>query len=224
MARIFAYIAHKGGAADDSAAELAAAAKKIDAAASPIAVVTGWGPDLDTVCESLQSSYREIWKIANQAIAYPNAELVRQALVNIIPRDSIVLLPHSHFGIDLAPGLSIKMNSAFVSDVVAIDGVEGTSLLKVVRQEFGGQVSAHVGCDISSGAVITTRPSAFKPLNGAALSGVVLDKSAEAGTFTAKRRYLETVVAETGDVDITKQAVLVSVGRGIQEKDNMVIA
>ena len=100
MARIFAYIAHKGGVADDSAAELAAAAKKIDAGASPVAVVTGWGPDLDAVCESLRSSYSEIWKVANQAIAYPNAELVRQALVNVIPRDSIVLVPHSHFGID----------------------------------------------------------------------------------------------------------------------------
>ena len=33
MARIFAYIVHKAGVADDSAAELAAAAKKIDAAA-----------------------------------------------------------------------------------------------------------------------------------------------------------------------------------------------
>ena len=31
MARIFAYIVHKAGVADDSAAELAAAAKKIDA-------------------------------------------------------------------------------------------------------------------------------------------------------------------------------------------------
>ena len=34
MARIFAYIVHKDGVADDSAAELLAAAKKIDAAAS----------------------------------------------------------------------------------------------------------------------------------------------------------------------------------------------
>ena len=34
-ARIFAYIAHKGGVADDSAAELLAAAKKIDPAAVP---------------------------------------------------------------------------------------------------------------------------------------------------------------------------------------------
>ena len=118
MARIFAYIAHKGGVADDSAAELAAAAKKIDAAASPVAVVTGWGAELDAVCESLRASYGEIWKIANEALAYPNAELVRKALVNILPRDSIVLVPHSHFGIDLSPGLSIKLNSAFVSDVL----------------------------------------------------------------------------------------------------------
>jgi electron transfer flavoprotein alpha subunit len=223
MARIFAYIVHKGGVADDSAAELAAAAKKIDAAASPIAVVAGWGPELDAVCESLQSSYSEIWKVANQAIAYPNAELVRQALVKVIPGGNIVLVPHSHFGIDLAPGLSIKLNAAFVSDVVAIDGVEGTSL-KLVRQEFGGQVSAHVRCDVSSGAVLSARPGAFKPLEGSALNGTVVDKSAEVGTLSAKRRYLETVVAETGDVDITKQAVLVSVGRGIQEKDNVAIA
>ena len=52
MARIFAYIAHKNGVADDSAAELLAAAKKIDPAASPTAVVTGCGPELDAVCET----------------------------------------------------------------------------------------------------------------------------------------------------------------------------
>ena len=223
MARIFAYIVHKGGVADDSAVELAAAARKIDAAASPVAVVTGWGPELDAVCESLRSSYSEIWKVANQAIAYPNAELIRKALVNILPHDCIVLVPHAHFGIDLSPGLSIKLNSAFVSDVLAIEGVEGTSL-KLVRQEFGGQVSAHVRCDISSGVVLNLRPGAFKPLEGAPLSGVVVDKSAEVGALTAGRRYLETVVAEAGDVDITKHAVLVSVGRGIQEKDNIAIA
>jgi electron transfer flavoprotein alpha subunit len=223
MARIFAYIVHKGGVVDDSAAELAAAAKTIDAAASPIALVSGRGPELDTVCESLRSSYAEVWKIGNQAIAYPNAELVRKALVKVIPAGCVVLVPHSHFGIDLAPGLSIKLNSAFVSDVLAIDGIDG-SALKVVRQEFGGQVSAHVRCDISAGAVITIRPGAFKPVESAPVNGTVVDKSAEVGTLTAGRRYLETVVAEAGDVDITKHAVLVSVGRGIQEKDNIAIA
>jgi len=223
MARIFAYIVHKAGVVDDSAAELAAAARKIDPASSPIAVVTGWGAELDAVCETLRASYNEVWKVANEALAYPNAELVRQALVKVLPSGGIVLVPHAHFGMDLSPGLSIKMNSAFVSDVLGILGVEGSSL-KLVRQEFGGQVSAHVRCDASAGAVLNIRPGAFKPQEAAPVNGTIIDKSAEVGALSAKRRYLETVVAEAGDVDITKHAVLVSVGRGIQEKDNIAIA
>jgi electron transfer flavoprotein alpha subunit len=223
MARIFAYIVHKAGLADDSAAELVAAARKIDAAGSPTAVVTGWGAGLDSVCNALRGSYAEVWKIANEALAYPNAELVRKALVKVLPQGSLVLVPHEHFGIDLAPGLSIKMNAVFVPDVLGIDGVEAAQL-KVVRQEFGGQVSAHVRCDISSGAVVTVRPGSFKPLETASVSGSVVDKSADIGVLTAARRYLQTVVAESGDVDITQHNILVSIGRGIQEKDNVAIA
>jgi len=223
MARIFAYLAHKGGAPNDSAAELAAAARKIDPAAAPTAILTGSGADLDAAGEGLRTSYAEVWKIANESLGYPNAELIRKALVKVIPPGSIVLVAHDHFGHDLAPGLSIKLNAAFVSDVLGIDGVTGASM-KVVRQEFGGQVSAHVNCDISAGAVITIRPGAFKPQELAPANGAIVDKSSEVGTLTAGRRYLETVVAGVSDVDITKFAVLVSVGRGIQEKDNIAIA
>lgn len=222
-ARIFAYIVHKGGVADDSAAELLAAAKKIDATALPTAVVAGNGEELDSVCEGLRASYGEVWKIANESLAYPNGELVRKALVKILPQGSLLLVPHNHFGIDLSPGLSVKLNGPCVSDVVAIDGIDG-SHLKVVRQEFGGQVSTHVRCDISSGAVINLRPGAFKPTESAPVGGAVVDKSTDVGALTAGRRYLETVVAEAGDVDITKEPVLVSIGRGIQEKDNVAIA
>ena len=223
MARIFAYILHKNGVADDSAAQLAAAAKKIDPAASPTALLTGFGADLTAACSAVRASYAEIWTISNQALAYPNAELIRKALVKVVPPGSIVLVAHEHFGIDLAPGLSIKLNSAFVSDVLDIAGIDGSDL-KVVRQEFGGQVSAHVCCDISSGAVVTVRPGAFKPLEGTPVAATVVDKSSEAGALTAGRRYLETIVAEAGDVDITKQNVLVSIGRGIQKQENVAIA
>ena len=72
--------------------------------------------------------------------------------------------------------------------------------------------------------MINLRPGAFKPIEGVAAAGAVVDKSAEVGALTAGRRYLETIVAEIGDVDITKEPVLVSVGRGIQEQDNLAIA
>jgi electron transfer flavoprotein alpha subunit len=224
MARIFAYITHKNGTADDSALELAAAAQKIDSAAPPTAIVTGFGPELETICEAIRASYAEVWKIGGENLAYPSAELVRSALVRVLPAGSLVLLPHDPFGIDLGPGLSIKLNTAFVPDVVDIDGVEG-ECLNVVRQEFGGQVSAHVSCDLSSGAVITVRPGAFKSLeSGSTSNGTVIDKSAEIGELKSGRRYIETIAAESGDVDITKHQVLVSIGRGIQDKDNVGIA
>jgi len=202
---------------------LIAAARAIDATASPTALVTGSGADLDLVCDGLRSSYTEVWKIDNHALAYPNAELIRKALVKVLPPQSIVLAAHEHFGIDLGPGLSIKTNATYVPDVLAIEGLDGGQL-KVVRQEFGGQMSTHVQCDIASGAVITVRPGAFKPQDSARLSGNIVDKSSEAGTLTAARRYLETIAAEAGDVDITKHNVLVSIGRGIQEKDNVHLA
>jgi electron transfer flavoprotein alpha subunit len=206
---------------DDSAAELLAAAKNIDAKTLPTAILSGHGADLDTACSSVRSLYSEVWKVGHQSLIYPNAELVRQALVQILPQNSILLLPHDHFGIDLSPGLSVKLNSAFVSDVLAIDPIEAGSL-RLVRQEFGGQVSVHVRCNISTGAVINIRPGAFKADQTSAAPGVIVDKSSDVGVLTARRRYVETIAVEAGDVDITKHSVLVSVGRGIQEKDNIV--
>jgi electron transfer flavoprotein alpha subunit len=126
-ARIFAYIAHRNGMADDSAAELLAAAKKIDPAAKPTAIVIGSGAELDRVCAALCASYNEVWKVASDPLAYPNAELIRNALVKVVPQGSIVMVPHNHFGIDLAPGLSVKLNAAFVSDVMGIDGSRARS-------------------------------------------------------------------------------------------------
>ena len=92
MSRIFAYITHKAGVADDTAVEMIAAARKIDASASPIAIVTGFGSELDAVCESLKASYSEIWKIANETLAYPNAEVIRQVLVKVVPAGSVLLV------------------------------------------------------------------------------------------------------------------------------------
>lgn len=222
MTQIFAYVPFKNGVAEDVAMEFPGAAKKIDAGASLTAVVAGSGADLDKVANALTKTYAEVIKIDNPALAYPNAEIVRKALTNIIPSDAIVLVAHDTFGMDLAPGLSIKLDSAYAADVVDVEGMDGDAL-KLVRQELGGAVSTHVTCDASAGAVLTIRPGAFAPAEAGA-SGSVVDKSGDAGDLSAKRTFLEVVEAEVGDVDITKSDVLVSIGRGIEDGDNIAIA
>ena len=54
MASIFAYVVHKDGGVDDSAAELLSAARKVDPDEEPVAITAGFGSDLDSVCETLQ--------------------------------------------------------------------------------------------------------------------------------------------------------------------------
>jgi electron transfer flavoprotein alpha subunit len=221
--QVFTYITYKDGIADDSALELVAAAKNIYPDASLTAVVTGSGADLDKVCNEMTASYQEVWKIDNPELAYPNAEVIQKLLVNILPKGSIFLLSHNTFGMDLSPGLSIKMETAFVADAVDFEGLEDNNL-KVVRQEYSGMASTHVLCDISAGAVINVRPGVFQPDESKSAGGAVVDKSADAGDLSASRRFLEIVEAEVGDVDITKEDVLVSIGRGIEDEDNIEIA
>lgn len=223
MNNIFIYALHKEGIADDTVAELTAAAKRLDPTTAPTAIVAGAGAELDATCDSIRKLVPTVWKIVNDACATNNAEAIRAALTNIVPAKSIVLVAHEHFGMDLAPGLSIKLNAAYVPDVVNVESALETEL-KLVRQEFNGQFSTHVNCDPTGGVVLSIRPGAFKAEASTPVNGTIVDKTADVGTIAVRRRYLETVEAAKGDVDITKQTVLVSVGRGIQDPENLSIA
>jgi electron transfer flavoprotein alpha subunit len=221
--QVFAYITHKAGKADDTAQELVIAAGKISPDASPTAIVAGSGADLEAVCSEVTAFYKEVWKFDNESLAYPNAEAIRKLLVKVLPQDAVVLMPHDTFGMDLGPGLSIKLDSVFVPDVVDFEGVEGDTL-KLIRQEYSGQVSTHLNCNLSAGAILSVRPGVFQAEESGSAGGQVVDKSAEIGDLAVARRFLEVVAAEVGDVDITKEDILVSVGRGIEDQDNIEIA
>ena len=221
----FAYIIHKDGVADDTALELIAAAKKLDPDARVTAVVAGDGSELDSVCNEVACSFAEVWKIHTPALGYVTAEVLRPMLVRILPKHGIVLVPHDHFGMDLAPGLSIKLDATYLPDAVDFEGIDNGKL-NAVREEYTGQVSTHVLTDISEGAVITVRPGSFKADELNSGEGNIIDKTAQAmeGVLPVGAcRFIEIVEAEVGDVDITKSDILVSVGRGIEDEDNLEI-
>ena len=213
---IFAYIIHNAGVADDTAYELISAAKKIDPEATVTAMVCGSG--IDGLCSEMSGIYPEVWKMEDAAMSYPNAETIRELMCGVLPENAIVLIAHEHFGMDLSPGLSVKLDAAYLADAVEFDGIDA-GVLKAVRQEYNGQVSTHVTCDVSQGAVITVRPGAFQPEEEKTADGQVVDKTAAAGE--GARRFIEVVEAEMGDVDITRSDILVSVGRGIEDEDNL---
>lgn len=221
-AAVFAYISHVDGKADDSALELLAAARALFPGSDPVALVAGSGPALDSACLHAAAAFAQVWKFDHEALAYPNAELLRPLLAKVLPPGSRVLLPHSTLGMDLGPGLSVKLGAAYLPDVVGAESCEGDTLT-ALRQEFNGQVSARVACDLSGGAVVTVRSGAFRAGAPGAAAGQVVDRSADAAGLAARRRFVKLVKAEAGGIDITREDVLVSVGRGIGEKENIAL-
>ena len=129
MARIFAYIVHKSGVADDSAAELAAAARKIDPAQLADRhchrLGRGSGRRLREPPRFLRRGLEDRQR-SRSPIPMPNWSARRWS--RCCRAAASCWFRTTHFGIDLSPGLSIKLNAAFVSDVVDIDGVEGAWL------------------------------------------------------------------------------------------------
>jgi len=224
--QVYVYMAHSGGISDDTTLEMISAAKALDPDASVTAIAMGSGDDLEAVCSDVAATYGEVWKIDNEALAYPNAEIYRSVLTRILPEGSIFLAPNNTFGMDLMPGLAVVLERPFLPDVVGFEGLEG-GVLTAVRQEYGGQVSTHIQAHISNGAVMTTRAGVFKADETKSAGGQVVDKSSEAlaeGVPESSRVFLEIVETEAGDIDITKEDVLVSIGRGIEDEDNIPIA
>ncbi len=220
---IYTYILHQAGTLDDSALEMLSAASKIDPNTPVTALVLGSGVDLDGVCQKVAHHFQEVWKIDHEKLFHPDAEVIRRLIVRILPKEAIVLIPHEHFGMDLSPGLSILLGAAYLPDVVDLQSVENDRV-KAVRQEYNGLVNTHMECDLSQGAVITIRPGCFKMKEDQGITGLVIDKTPEVlkeGIPETRRRLLELIETEVGEVDITRSEILVSVGRGIQDQDNL---
>ena len=133
----------------------------------------------------------------------------------------IVIFGHTSIGMDVASGLSARMGLPLVSQCreVHVDGGK----LKFISQACGGKIMAE-GELPSPMSLVTMVPGGFKPELGQSEQAPELIRMPVAeleGIRITLKNYIEP---EIGDVDISKESVLVSIGRGIQNKDNIELA
>ena len=116
--------------------------------------------------------------------------------------------------------LSARADLPFINSGRALRVENGAVL--VTSQLFGGKIFSDVKLSDGRG-IVSVSPGAFPAEAGKSNQTPVVEKvevPLEASQVTFKK-FLEP---ETGDVDITKQNVLVAVGRGIQAPDNVGLA
>lgn len=132
----------------------------------------------------------------------------------------LVLLGCTNVSLGIGSILAAKTGLPLVNFCRAVKADGGAVVC--TSQLFGGKILSDVKLADSRG-IVSIYPGAFSPDAGKSDQVPAVEKAdvpVEAPKVTFKQ-YLEP---ETGDVDITKQNVLVGVGRGIQTQDNVQLA
>ncbi|MGA2599204.1 MAG: electron transfer flavoprotein subunit alpha/FixB family protein [Bryobacteraceae bacterium] len=129
-----------------------------------------------------------------------------------------VLFPHTYQVRDFAPKLATRFQQVLISDAIAIKNEGGPVF---VRQLFQGKLNADVKPGGASPHFVSVQAGAFR-------AEQVQDGSAQVETFTpelsasAIRSKPQPPFRESARaVDLTAAEIIVSVGRGIKEKDNI---
>jgi electron transfer flavoprotein alpha subunit len=127
-----------------------------------------------------------------------------------------VLLGFTVNAMGYGPALAAKLGTGFASDVVALRVEDGA--LVAERSFYGAKVNAEVDFPGHDRVVLLLRPTAWPPAEGAGSAGVT---EVSVTPAASRARHTGWVEVQAGDVDITTADFLLSVGRGIGDKENL---
>jgi electron transfer flavoprotein alpha subunit len=209
-----------GGEIDDSAFELAHAARANGGDKVAAALL---GKDVSGHAETLAQAFDSVHVFDDAQLEVFDGEVAAALLVPFIEsiNPTLVLLAHTNNGMDLAPGLSVKLGRPLLTDLIAIESVEAG--ITALRTMYGGKAHARVKAKPrDDGYVLTLRPGSFLAAEAPGVGGSVESEKVPAKVAVG-RRFVETITPDAGDVDITQADILVAVGRGIEEEENLEI-
>jgi electron transfer flavoprotein alpha subunit len=127
-------------------------------------------------------------------------------------RPALVLLGHTIDSLGFGPAVAARRGLGFASDVIRLAWDGGPV---AARGGYGGKVEVELDFPGKDCVVLMLRAGAFAPAEGSGGPPTrTVDAQAEPQT-----EHLGFREVETADVDITKAEFLLSVGRGIEDKD-----
>lgn len=129
----------------------------------------------------------------------------------------VTLLGFTVNSMGYGPAVGVKLGLGFASDVHGV-ALEGDSVV-ATRSFYGSKVNAELEFPGADGVILLLRPTTWAPAEGQGSARVT---SFELPAAASRARHLELVEATaSADVDITQADFLLSIGRGIGDRENV---
>ena len=163
-----------------------------------------------------------VYAVEHSLLAAYTADGYTAALEQLIRKvsPSIVLFPHTYQVRDFAPKLATRFNQVLISDTIGFRVDAGAVF---VRQLFQGKLNADVKPGGAEPHFASIQAGAFRADQLAEGSAQVETFAPELNAGAIRAKPLEPFRESARAVDLTAAEIIVSVGRGIKEKDNIPI-
>lgn len=215
---VFVFIEHREGKLMDISFEALSAAQKLND--EVIAVLSG---------ENVSDLAEKVVKYADKVIIVEdpkidtNNEAYTRVLDELVKKEmpKIVIMGHTSMGMDIAPAVAIDLGLPIATDVVNISK-DGN--IKVTRSIYNGKVLADYYLKDAETYIITIRTGEFSAEELSEKNGKIERVDSPLKEEITNKKFVGFVQPEVGAVDITQADILVSVGRGIKDKENIPLA
>ena len=130
---------------------------------------------------------------------------------------ALVLAGHTIDSLGFAPAVAARRGLGFATDVTAVSWNDGP---RARRGAYGDKLYSELEFPDKESTLLTVRPGIFPAAIAGAGSTPIraVDVNLDGAARTEHVEFLE---ASAGDVDITKAEFLLSIGRGVEDKDNI---
>jgi electron transfer flavoprotein alpha subunit len=145
-------------------------------------------------------------------------DVYQQAVEQLVEQRNpqVVLCGFTINSMGFAPALAAKLGTGFASDVFALEA-QGASVI-ATRAFYGSKVQAEVEFPDQERVILLLRPTAWAPAEG---QGSAVGSEVSVSVSGSRARHQDFVDVATGDVDITTADFLLSIGRGVGDKENL---
>lgn len=211
---------HRQGALRDISLELISAGKELKAAGTGLLTVAVLGRDPASLAEGLRvEGVDEIVQVP-LAVNEFNGDAYREAVRTLITqrRPMVTLTGFTVDAMSYAPAVAATLGTGFASDVVACS--YEADEVSARRELFGGKVQADLAFPGKETVLLMLRPTVWPPAEGSGSPSVSTLESPIDGSRIRTTHRTYVAVAAT-DVDITGADLILSIGRGIGERENI---
>ena len=220
---IYVVIEHLRGQVTNISYVMLAAAHEMARATGGKVTAVILGHDVEPLASDLAAD--RVLYMEHPAFADFVSDAYQRALANLIqaqmPR--AVLFGDTTIGGDVAAWLAAHLSLPLVSACRTVRADAARGAIKFVSQICGGKIMAEGNLPEPT-ALVMMVPGGYKPEQGRAAQPPPLERIDAPALDDLRVTVKEYVEPAVGDVDIAKEQVLVSIGRGIQNQDNVELA